>query len=74
MRGVPLDGGASLRERIPAALELQPMTKSQLSRCLSCTYSRIDQLVREMRIHHEVRIVGKVRTGHRRPEWLWEVA
>lgn len=63
-----------LRERIPAALDLQPMTKSQLSRCLSCTYSRIDQLMREMRVRHEVRIVGKVRTGDHRPEWLWEAA
>ena len=63
-----------LRERIPAALELQPMTKMQLARCLSCTYSRIDQLVREMRVRRQVRIVGKVRRGNCRPEWLWEVA
>ena len=60
-----------LRERIPAALRLQPMTKTQLADCLSCTYSRVDQLIQEMHKQHRVRIVGGVKRGNQRPDWLW---
>lgn len=64
-----------LRERIVGALSLQPMTKKQLSRCLCCTYSRVEQLLLSMERDHVVRITGKVkRVSHQRPEWVWSLA
>lgn len=64
----------SLRTRLIAALRLQPMTKTQLAQCLSCTYSRIDQLIRELHLRHVVKPIDSIRLSKGRPHWIWRIA
>lgn len=63
-----------LRERIPAALALQPMTKWQLAQCLSCTYSGVDRITRQMRLSHRIRVVALEKRGKHRPGLVWGLA
>lgn len=63
-----------LRDRLPAALRLQPMTKTELARCLGCTYSRIDQLIRELHLRHVVKPIDSIRLSKGRPHWIWGIA
>jgi hypothetical protein len=53
-----------LRERIPAALDLQPMTAVELARCLSVSVGSVRNRLPEI----DLRVVGTVRT-HGRP-WV----
>lgn len=63
-----------LRERIPATLRLQPMTKRELARCLSCSYRGVEHALSDHRLRSRVRIVGTVRHGQTRRDWLWGLA
>lgn len=62
----------TLRERILGALQLAPMTISELSRCLCARPTYVQRLLADMRVKHRTRICGKVRMGSTRPDWKWE--
>jgi predicted ArsR family transcriptional regulator len=63
-----------LRERILAALRLQPMTIAELSRGLSANPGYVQQLLAAMRLKHNVRYAGTARNGKFRPHRKWELA
>ena len=66
-----------LCDRIVAVLRLQPMTKAQLARCLSLTYSRIEQGILPLRRQGVVRPSKSRSAPHRhsgRREWVWRLA
>lgn len=51
----------TLRERIPAALDLKPMTASELARCLSVNIGSVRRVISEI----DVSPIGTVRTNGR---------
>lgn len=63
----------TLRERIPAALRLAPMTTRDLSLCLSAHVHTIGLLVEDLESFGVIRHVGK-RGGRGRPWNVYAVA
>lgn len=63
-----------LRCRLLGALELAPMTITQVSRCLDAQPSYVQRLIAELRSLGVVRETGSMRRRTCRPEKLWQVA
>ena len=63
-----------LRERIPAALALQPMTLRMLGRVLAVHSWSAARAALELRTAGKLQIVGTQRRGNGRPAKLWGLA
>lgn len=63
----------TLRKRILGALRLQPMTISQLARCLWANPNYVQNQLAAMRVKHVVKHVGRVRCEADKPHYLWGI-
>lgn len=62
-----------LRIRVLTALELQPMTATELSRCLMARRTYIQRVLADLRQCCAVRYAGRQRIGNYRPHQMFEV-
>lgn len=65
-----------LRDRIVAALRLQPMTTRDVTRSVSCAYTTSSRILHELLEEGSVRIAGQSPNGRHtgRPQRVWSAA